>query len=561
MFKKIALTLIALVLTASMAFATPPYYVDKSGNIHGLSATMSGLTASLPVVTDANKKLVSISAADFLTLVGALSGPSGAGIPNWNGTTWGTSYTLATTVSNPGSAIKIPTEAAVRSMMSAGFLTPFIDWNALGGGASILNKPTLLAYGQTAGTAWQIPVSPGANTLWGWDETDLSVKPVAIGANLTYTRSAGPPVTYTLAAVASSGMSNPMTTTGDMIYSVNGSGTPGRLGMAALDNRPLLSGGTNFPPVWANFGLIGTTGQNYTFPTTSKTLLANDGSNFAMTSQAAGDMFYATGASGLTRLAKGTDSYVLTMSASTHLPVWAANTTAAAGSDTQIQFNDGGTTLAGTSDLYWHKISESNPPYLRLGVSTPDITPPTWGGFPKLIVKSGTGASAIAGWSQTSDGADGRMGTMGVTGYALANSASTAYAGYFEGQRTNSGGIAQGVEAAVINSSTTVDITPDSMVPSGLTSSFWASTGKGGQTSNPVSTGLGFVSVNGGKYRKGIVFDSTVLSDLGGGDYRAIEMGDNYKIAWNDGTNLAFLTFDGTHIYACKNASCKQLDP
>lgn len=67
--------------------------------------------------------------------------------------------------------------------------------------------------------------------------------------------------------------------------------------------------------------LAGTDSTTMTFPTTSKTIAANDGSNWAFASQAAGDIAYASSASAYTRLAKGTDGQVLTLASG--VPSWA----------------------------------------------------------------------------------------------------------------------------------------------------------------------------------------------------------------------------------------------
>jgi hypothetical protein len=70
-----------------------------------------------------------------------------------------------------------------------------------------------------------------------------------------------------------------------------------------------------------SIALTGTDSTTMTFPTTSKTVAANDGSNWAFGSQASGDIAYASSASAYARLAKGTDGQVLTLASG--LPSWA----------------------------------------------------------------------------------------------------------------------------------------------------------------------------------------------------------------------------------------------
>jgi hypothetical protein len=67
--------------------------------------------------------------------------------------------------------------------------------------------------------------------------------------------------------------------------------------------QPLLSGGVSTLPAYAGYTFSGTAAQTYTFPTTSKTLAANDGSNLTIASQAIGDILTATSTTAYSRLA------------------------------------------------------------------------------------------------------------------------------------------------------------------------------------------------------------------------------------------------------------------
>ncbi len=90
--------------------------------------------------------------------------------------------------------------------------------NALAFGSIDLSKSAAVGSSllsmANGGTA-QALSDPGANTIWGWDDTDNAVTQYTIGSGLTYTHS-----THTLSS--SGGFSNPMTTLGDIIYEDSG---------------------------------------------------------------------------------------------------------------------------------------------------------------------------------------------------------------------------------------------------------------------------------------------------------------------------------------------------
>lgn len=69
----------------------------------------------------------------------------------------------------------------------------------------------------------------------------------------------------------------------------------------------------------------GTAGQTYTFPSTTKTLAANDGSNFTMGSQATGDLVVASGATAVARLADVAVGQVLVSGGVGVAPSYSAN--------------------------------------------------------------------------------------------------------------------------------------------------------------------------------------------------------------------------------------------
>ena len=126
--------------------------------------------------------------------------------------------------------------------------------------------------------------------------------------------------------------------------------------------------------------------------------------NIAFGSNAEGDILYHNGTS-FTRLAKGTDNHVLTMDG--NVPNWeAAAGGSVAGSDGQIQYNNGGSAFGGASNLYYNDTSN------RIGVGT---SSPAYG-----LDVVGAGASGIIQASGIQIGPSGIMmqdnGISGLSG-------------------------------------------------------------------------------------------------------------------------------------------------
>lgn len=71
--------------------------------------------------------------------------------------------------------------------------------------------------------------------------------------------------------------------------------------------------------------LTGTDAQTYTFPTTSKTIAANDGSNWTIASQAIGDLLTATSTTAYGRLAAVAIGQVLVSAGTGTAPAWSAS--------------------------------------------------------------------------------------------------------------------------------------------------------------------------------------------------------------------------------------------
>ena len=186
----------------------------------------------------------------------------------------------------------------------------------------------LQANGVGLGPSWVTP-SSGLVTRWSGGTTGLLPNSLTSG-DIT--------VTGTLIA-ANGGTGFASYAVGDLLYA-NTTTTFAKLADIATGNA-LISGGVNTAPSWGKIGL--TTHVSGILPE------ANGGTN--QSTYATGDILYASAANTLSKLAAGTNGYVLTLAAG--VPTWAAgsaggvttmaaNTTATANSATIT----GGNTLA-----------------------------------------------------------------------------------------------------------------------------------------------------------------------------------------------------------------------
>jgi hypothetical protein len=95
---------------------------------------------------------------------------------------------------------------------------------------------------------------------------------------------------------------------------------PDALGANYQIDLPSASGTLSLTP---SYTISGTTGRTYTMPAATSTIAAVT-APIAITSQAAGDLFYATSATAISRLPKGTASYLLAMKGDGTIPEWIA---------------------------------------------------------------------------------------------------------------------------------------------------------------------------------------------------------------------------------------------
>ena len=99
----------------------------------------------------------------------------------------------------------------------------------------------------------------------------------------------------------------------------------GRLADVA-SGSPLISGGVGIAPAYAAYLFSGTSAQTYTFPSTSKTVAANDGSNLTIASQAIGDLLTASSTTAYGRLADVAAGSYLRSGGAGAAPVWSTPT-------------------------------------------------------------------------------------------------------------------------------------------------------------------------------------------------------------------------------------------
>ena len=147
---------------------------------------------------------------------------------------------------------------------------------------------------------------------WG---TDLPTA-TTIGSAYVY-RAGGTDV-----AVADGGTNLSSYAIGDILYA-SAATTISKLADVAA-GQPLLSGGITTAPAYAGYTFSGTAAATYTFPESSKTIAANDGSTWTLSSQAQGDGFYASSGSAMARSGQSIQYKFLITNGASANPSWSA---------------------------------------------------------------------------------------------------------------------------------------------------------------------------------------------------------------------------------------------
>lgn len=209
---------------------------------------------------------------------------------------------------------------------------------------------------------------PNADRILFWDESSNSYAFLTAGSGLTITgttiTSSGGAGGITIATTTVTGgasgniLYNNAGVVGE--YTNTGSGTVNVLQTSPTLITPVLGVATattiNGLTITSSTGTVtitnaktlavtntltfsGTDSTVMTFPTTSKTLAANDGSNWTFTSQAIGDIVYASSTTAFTRLAAVASGQVLVSAGTGTAPAYSANP-----SITTLELGSGGAT-------------------------------------------------------------------------------------------------------------------------------------------------------------------------------------------------------------------------
>lgn len=159
-------------------------------------------------------------------------------------------------------------------------------------------------------TATVVNTAGGTGTAsWVYDYSSINTTGAAVVNSITFGTTGLTPSTATSGAVSvagtliagNGGTGQSSYAIGDLL-SANTTSTLSKIADVAA-GQPLLSGGVSTLPAYAGYTFSGTAAQTYTFPSTTKTLAANDGSNWTFASQAIGDIAYASSTTAYTRLA------------------------------------------------------------------------------------------------------------------------------------------------------------------------------------------------------------------------------------------------------------------
>ena len=248
----------------------------------------------------------------------------------------------------------------------------------------------------------------GGVTTWSGGTTGLLPSTATSGA-----------VTVTGTLIAGNGGTGQSSYAVGDLLSANTTSTLSKIADVAA-GQPLLSGGVSTLPAYAGYTFSGTAAQTYTFPTTTKTLAANDGSNLTIASQAIGDILVSSSTTAYGRLADAATGNALIsggvgvapsygkIGLTTHitgtLPIGNGGTNSATAlSGSSIMVSNGTNIVqgtAGTTTTLLHGNAAGTPTYSAVSL-TADVSgtlPIGNGGTNVTSVTTAPTATAFAGW-------------------------------------------------------------------------------------------------------------------------------------------------------------------
>jgi hypothetical protein len=208
-----------------------------------------------------------------------------------------------------------------------------------------------------------------------------------------------------------------------------------------------------------------------------------------------------------------------------------------AGSDTQVQFNDGGS-FGANAGLYYDKTKQK----LTVGEHWDAGYP--FNSFEAAIEGiSQNGEWGVLGASRSSDDPVGNtMKCLGLYGFVCVDSDTSGYGIYTEARKwvsTPDNGVS-GAEFVILNRvNVQCDVTPYINYPQptvGVAITSGTNYDVPYVTDYPASCALYIDYVN-SSFRRGIVISSASLMDHGGGKYIAMIMGSGARIAWHNDNN------------------------
>ena len=382
--KKLLIAIVILLVCSAPCFAGWPY---SGGGGSGGGGGGGSLLISQTFASDTDRDTY------YATHFAALVGPdmsqtaiqSGAQVEVWTGATNPGSYSN-TYWSNRTPAYVGPTGAtgATGATGSTGLTGPTGPQGvpgATGGFAPSATTVAALPAATTANTNIYYTVTDGQSSSDCTAGVGTTQALCVSNGSAWIAAGGGGSIPSNVAIKDGSNMSLSSQTAGDIIAALTGSSLT-RIPDVAI-GQPLLSQGVGVVPGYAGYTLSGTASQIYTFPTTTKTLAANDGSNMSLTSQAVGDLIITNSATALGRIADVATGRILISGGVGSPPSYSTSLP----SGTHISAN-----LSGSSYL----LMSTTAPTISSGFGTsPSVSANN--GTTVFVINVGTGGTATSG--------------------------------------------------------------------------------------------------------------------------------------------------------------------